>query len=161
MRDAFGIACLVLGAVCVLAQVFLSYAAEKHAKSGGAAQQAQQAAQKVKDAATDVREAAQLSQLASAQLERETLGNESLSGIADQIGEAVRTATEKAKTADRKADDAEKEAEEAQKTAGTSRLDVINTVAGKVPLGMLGFLFAVLGALVLEYVTLTAAAGAG
>lgn len=150
MRNAFGLVCLVLGALAVLAQVAASLI--EASRSGRVASQAAI----VKDAATKTEVAAERVLLAARAL---PASNQVRSLFGDQYRDLaaaleVGDASNKAAEAKEKAKEAKEEAEKA--ATGTGKWDFAGALAGKVPLAVVGIVLIALGALILEYINLGA-----
>lgn len=160
-QNFFGFACLAIGAVLVLVQVSALWWTRKEFAVQEVKQRAAKAADAASTAATSARAASASAEAAAVRasaLAESHFGDE---GMADlmELAQSAKNASDAAK---QQATDAEAQADDAAKAAQTSSInDVLVSIAQKSPLAVLGFLFAVLGAMSMGLVEVSLGAGGG
>lgn len=148
MRNAYGVVCLVLGSLLVLAQMVAPFAMARLRKpNGDVIARTEDAVRKTNAAVTATQRA----------LDDVTPRLRGLEGIGDVLAESREAADEAAKATK----DAEGAVDEAKKRSGVTKEDVLLTLAQKVPLAISGILLIALGALIMGWIDLNVTAGAG
>lgn len=150
MRNAYGVVCLVLGSLLVLAQLVAPFAMARLKKPND------DVIAKTEDAVLKTKAA-----VASTRRALDDVGPRlrGLEGMTDVLAEPREAADEAAKATK----DAEGAVDEAKKGSGATKEDVLLTLAQKLPLAISGILLIALGALIMGWIALnvSAAAGAG
>lgn len=149
----YGVACLGLGTILILAQVFGVAAAKKETHIAEATTRAKEAARQAKSAARQARLAAITTREALANVPT-TLGQEGIAQVS-HAQEVVEAAASEAAEAEDSADEAAKAA------ADTGKYDVLTALASRAPLALGGGLLIALGALIMGFIDLTATASTG
>ena len=158
--------CLLVGVVLVGVQVFASVRDVLDKKAAAAApDKVEGAARKVQGAAEKLRAAADNLSATTSDLHGR-LTSPSFAPLTQiDVAQHAERLAESSDAAGKDADEAKKKAEEGQKEAeaakGANQFDVVNTLAGKVPLAVTGLVFFALGFFIQGWIAVSAAAGGG
>jgi len=158
----FGFACLLIGASLVAAQLLTLWNASKERSVTEVRQYARVVANAAGSAAASAEAASLAAEAAvlraSSMATTSDLGAEGMSALQAQADVALEATT----AAKQQARQAKEDADKADKAAGGATInDVLASIANRTPLGVLGFLFAVLGAMSMGFVDISFGAAAG